>query len=66
MLHVISARTGRNLSDVVQQALAELLRLSGVDQADLEAIDKGPIVPGPPGLPSLTAARSRFSPNRTP
>jgi hypothetical protein len=40
MLHVISARTGRNLSDVVQQALSELLRHTGVDQADLEALDK--------------------------
>lgn len=48
MLHVISARTGRNLSDVVQQALSEVLRRTGVDHADLEALDKGPIAPGPP------------------
>lgn len=46
LLHLISARTGRNLSDIVQEALTELLRDRGVDQADLEALDKGPIEAG--------------------
>lgn len=46
MLHLISARSGRNLSDVVQEALAQLLRDSGLDQADLETLDTGPIQAG--------------------
>jgi hypothetical protein len=46
ILHLVSARSGRNLSDVVQEALAQLLRDSGLDRADLETLDTGPIQVG--------------------